>query len=103
MSFYTDNRRRSQWRDRIFAALGVIVALVAGGMMFDAMVQEKEQWDTFATTHRCKVTAHSDRRVDSLSGTSGSKYMSGSVTTQPTTTYQCDDGVTYTRSDQFSF
>jgi hypothetical protein len=81
------------WNDKsLLTMTGIAVALVVAAVA--ATIYNGNQWKEFSQEHECKVVAKH-------AGTTGYGMTStgkmGMVTTSATTSYLCNDGVTYTR------
>jgi hypothetical protein len=72
---------------------GTVLAIAA---LVYYSVQEEKEWDAFAATHECKVVAKDEGSWGygvTSNGKMGSVFMPGK------TTFRCNDGVDYTRSN----
>ena len=70
----------------------IIVTVLAAGVY--GIYHYEKAWSEFSTAHHCTVVAHASGLVFNTVSSSGHV---GVATTPDTTSYICDDGVTYTR------
>ena len=86
--------KRNQSGYNLVEVLIGLVVIVGLPLILLGNYAESKSWDTFKSTHDCQVTAQNKGATSYGMTTNGTMGMIQSL---PTTTFKCNDGVTYTR------
>ena len=84
--------KRNQSGYSLPEVLIVLVIVIMFPLVIWSTYSESKSWDTFKSTHDCQVTAQNKGTTSYGMTTNGTMIQS-----LPTTTFKCNDGVTYTR------
>lgn len=77
-----------------FLSVLVIIVIISIPFMIRSIAQAEQRWQIFKHEHNCKIVAHNRTPTTVGVGTDGQTVI---ITGTTTTSYLCDDGITYTR------
>jgi Tfp pilus assembly protein PilE len=86
--------KRNQSGFSLPEVLIVLVIVIVFPLVIWSTYAESKSWDSFKSTHDCQVIAQNKGTTSYGMTTNGTMGMIQSL---PTTTFKCNDGVTYTR------